>query len=46
MRIRSNIRSNIRIATNILLVIGTFTIALKISQKGELYQKKIYVLNI
>ena len=37
---RSNIRSNIRIATNILLVIGTFTIALIIKQIGELNQKK------
>ena len=37
---RSNIRSNIRIATNILLVIGTFTIALKIAPIAELYQKK------
>ena len=46
MRIRSNIRSNIRKATNILLVIGSFTIALKIAQKGELYQKKTSVLNI
>ena len=40
MRIRSNIRSNIRIAKNIILVIGTFTIALKIAQIAELYQKK------
>ena len=37
---RSNIRSNIRISTNILLVIGTFTIALKIAPIAELYQKK------
>ena len=46
MRIRSNIRSNILIAKNILLVIGTFTIALKIEQIAELSQKRIYVLNI
>ena len=37
---RSNIRSNIRMATNLLLVIGTFTIALKISPIAESYQKK------
>ena len=37
---RSNIRSNIRMATNILLVIGTFTIALKVSPIAELYKKK------
>ena len=37
---RSNIRSNIRIATNILLVIGTFTVALKVSPIAELYKKK------
>ena len=37
---RSNIRSNIRISTNILLVIGTFTIALKISPIAEVYHEK------
>ena len=43
---RSNFRPNIRLATNILLVIGTFAIALKITPIAEVYQEKIYVLNI
>ena len=43
---RSNFRPNIRLATNILLVIGTFAIALKIAPIAEVYQEKIYVLNI
>ena len=44
---RSNFRPNIRLATNILLVIGTFAIALKITPIAEVYiMKKIYVLNI
>ena len=43
---RANFRPNIRLVTNILLVIGTFTIALKIEQIAELSQKRIYVLNI
>ena len=43
---RSNFRPNIRLATNILLVIGTFAIALKIAPITMLYQGKIYVLNI
>ena len=37
---RSNFRPNIRIATNILLVIGTFGIALKIAPISKLYQEK------
>ena len=37
---RSNFRPNIRLATNIFLVIGTFTIALKINPITELYQEK------
>jgi len=37
---RSNFRPNIRLATNILLVIGTFAIALKIAPKAMLYQEK------
>ena len=41
---RSNFRPNIRLATNILLVIGTFAIALKISPIAEVYNEKIYVL--
>jgi len=43
---RSNFRPNIRLATNILLVIGTFAIALKITPIAEVYHKNIYVLNI
>ena len=38
---RSNFRPNVRLATNILLVIGTFAIALKISPKAVVYQEKI-----
>ena len=37
---RSNFRPNIRIATNILLVIATFAIASKIAPIAELYQEK------
>ena len=37
---RSNFRPNIRLATNILLVIGTFVIALKITPIVEVYQEK------
>ena len=37
---RSNFRPNIRLATNILLVISTFAIALKIAPMAELYQGK------
>ena len=37
---RSNFRPNIRLTTNILLVIGTFAIALKITPKAEGYQEK------
>ncbi len=36
----SNFRPNIRLATYILLVIGTFAIALKINPIEELYQEK------
>ena len=37
---RSNFRPNIRLATNILLVIGTFAIALKIAPIADSYQEK------
>ena len=37
---RSNYRPNIRLATNFLLVIGTFAIALKINPIAKLYQEK------
>ena len=37
---RSNFRPNIRLATNILLVIGTFSIALKIAPIAMVYQEK------
>ena len=37
---RANFRPNIRLATNILLVIGTFAIAFKITPIAELYQEK------
>ncbi len=37
---RSNFRPNIRLAINILLVIGTFAIALKLSPIAEVYQEK------
>ena len=37
---RSNFRPNIRLATNILLVIGTFAIALKIAPIAMVYQEK------
>ena len=37
---RSNFRQNIRLATKILSVIGTFTIALKITQIEEVYKEK------
>ena len=37
---RSNFRPNIRLATNILLVFGTFAIALKISPIAEVYKEK------
>jgi len=37
---RSNFRPNIRLATNILLVIGTFAIALEIAPIAEVYQEK------
>ena len=37
---RSNFRLNIRLASNILLVIGTFDIALKIAPISMVYQEK------
>jgi len=37
---RSNFRTNIRLATNILLVIGTFAIALKIAPIAVVYRGK------
>ena len=37
---RSNFRPNIRLATNILLVIGTFAIALEIAPIAKVYQEK------
>ena len=37
---RSNFRPNIRLATNILLVIGTFAIAIKITPIAKVYQEK------
>ena len=37
---RSNFRPNIRLATNIFLVIGTFAIALKIAPISVVYQEK------
>ena len=43
---RSNFRPNIRLASNIFIVIGTFAIALKSAPIAELYQEKIYALNI
>ena len=38
---RSNFRPNIRIVSKILLVIGTFAIALKIAPIATVYQEKI-----
>jgi len=37
---RSNFRPNIRLASNILFVIGTFVIAFKITPIAEVYQEK------
>ena len=37
---RSNFRPNIRLASNILLVIGTFVIALKLKPMAKVYQEK------
>ena len=37
---RSNFRTNIRLASDILLVIGTFAIALNIAPIATLYQEK------
>ena len=43
---RSDFRPNILLAVNILLFIGTFPIALKITPIADLYQEKNFVLNI
>ena len=37
---RSNFRPNIRLVTNILIVIGTFAIALKITPIAAIYKEK------
>ena len=37
---RSNFRPNIRLPINILLVFGSFTIALKLSPIAKVYQEK------
>ncbi len=37
---KSNFRPNIRLATNILLVIGTFSIAFNLKPIAEVYQEK------
>ena len=37
---RSNFRPNIRLATNILLVVGTFAIALEITPIARIYKEK------
>jgi len=37
---RSNFRPNIRLATNIILVIGTFAIAFKITPITKVYKEK------
>ena len=37
---RSDFRPNIRLATNILLVVGTFAIALKITPIAKVYKEK------
>ena len=37
---RSNFRPHLRLATNILLVVGTFAIALNIAPIATLYQEK------
>ena len=37
---KSNFRPNIRLATNILLVIGIFSIAFKLKPIAEVYQEK------
>ena len=40
---RSNFRPNIRLATKILLVIGTFAIALNIAPIAEVYKEKKFI---
>ena len=40
MRVRSNLRPQIRVATNILLEIGTFDIDLIIAPIAQLYQER------
>ena len=42
---RSNFRPNIRLATNIHLVIGTSAIALKIAPIAKVYQEKNLCIN-
>ena len=37
---RSNFRPNIRLASNILLVLGTFAVAFQLKPVGEVYQEK------
>ena len=37
---RSNFQPNVRLAINILLVVGTFAIALKITPISDLYHEK------
>ena len=37
---RSNFRPNIRLATNILLIIGTFAIAFRITPIAEVFKEK------
>ena len=37
---RSNFRPNIRLASNILLIIATFAIVLKLKPMAEVYQEK------
>ena len=37
---RSNFRPNIRLASNILLVIGTFAIVLKLKPMAQVYHEK------
>ena len=37
---RSDFRPNIRLATNMLLVVGTFAIALKITPISQVYKEK------
>ena len=43
---RSNFHPKIRLATNFLLVFGTFAIALNLAPIAEFCPEKIFVLNI